>query len=34
MASTDFVSDKNENKAPASGTAIKSLGNLNLQSDP
>jgi imidazolonepropionase-like amidohydrolase len=34
MASTDFVVDKNENKAPASGTGIKALGNLNIQSDP
>jgi imidazolonepropionase-like amidohydrolase len=33
LACTDFVLDKKENKAPASGTAIKSLGNLNIQSD-
>ena len=33
FASTDFVVDKKENEAPASGTAVKSLGNLNIQSD-
>jgi hypothetical protein len=33
LACTDFVLDKKENKAPASGTAIKSLGNLNIQSN-
>jgi imidazolonepropionase-like amidohydrolase len=33
LASTDFVIDKKENEAPRSGTAIKSLGNLDIQSD-
>ncbi len=33
IASTDFVVDKKENQAPASGRAIKSLGNLDIQSD-
>jgi imidazolonepropionase-like amidohydrolase len=33
IASTDFVVGKKENEKPASGAAIKSLGNLNIQSD-
>ena len=33
LACTDFVSGKEENEAPASGVAVKSLGNLNIQSD-
>lgn len=33
LASTDFVLNKKENEAPASGAATKSLGNLNIQSD-
>ncbi|MGZ8511654.1 MAG: amidohydrolase family protein [Chitinophagaceae bacterium] len=33
LASTDFVINKKENEAPGSGAAIKSLGNLDLQSD-
>ncbi|MEI2739004.1 MAG: hypothetical protein V9F01_09485 [Chitinophagaceae bacterium] len=33
LASTDFVFDKKENERPAAGTAIKALGNLNIQSD-
>jgi imidazolonepropionase-like amidohydrolase len=33
MASTDFVVDKKDNEAPATGAAIKSLANLDIQSD-
>jgi imidazolonepropionase-like amidohydrolase len=33
MASTDFVLGKKENEKPATGAAIKSLGNLDIQSD-
>lgn len=33
IASTDFVHDKRENERPAAGTAIKSLANLDVQSD-
>lgn len=33
LACTDFVFDKKENERPAAGTAIKALGNLNIQSD-
>jgi imidazolonepropionase-like amidohydrolase len=33
IASIDFVFDKKENERPATGTAIKSLGNLDVQSD-
>ena len=33
IASTDFVFDKKENERPAAGTAIKSLGYLDVQSD-
>ena len=33
LASTDFVGDKKENEPPAIGSAIKSLGNLDIQSD-
>ncbi|MEP7376450.1 MAG: amidohydrolase family protein [Chitinophagaceae bacterium] len=33
IASTDFVNDKKENEAPRSGTAIKALGNLDIESD-
>ncbi len=32
IASTDFVVDKKENAAPAAGTAIKSLANLDIKS--
>ena len=33
MASTDFAAGKKENEPPASGAAIKSLSNLDIQSD-
>ncbi|CAN5728045.1 amidohydrolase family protein [soil metagenome] len=33
IASTDFVFDKKENERPAAGVAIKSFGNLDIQSD-
>ena len=33
LASTDFVSGKKENERPAPGMAIKSLANLDIQSD-
>jgi imidazolonepropionase-like amidohydrolase len=33
MASTDFVLGKKENEKPATGAAIKSLGNLDTQTD-
>jgi hypothetical protein len=33
LASTDFAIDKKENERPASGTAIQSLGKLDIQSD-
>jgi len=33
LASTDFVFNKKENEAPASGTAIKSMANLDIQAD-
>ena len=33
MASTDFAIGKKENEPPAAGTAIKSLSNLDIQSD-
>ena len=33
IASTDFVFDKKENERPAAGIAIKSLGNLDVQTD-
>ncbi len=33
IVSTDFVFDKKENERPAPGIAIKSLGNLDIQSD-
>jgi imidazolonepropionase-like amidohydrolase len=33
IASTDFAVDKKENEKPAAGAAIKSLGNLGIQSD-
>ncbi len=33
MASTDFAAGKKENEPPAAGTAIRSLSNLNIQSD-
>ncbi|ULQ54312.1 amidohydrolase family protein [Flavihumibacter fluvii] len=33
IASTDFVVGKKENEAPATGAAIKSLANLDIQSD-
>ena len=33
MASTDFAFGKKENEPPASGAAIKSLSNLDIQSD-
>lgn len=33
IASTDFVAGKKENEKPAAGAAIKSLGNLDIQSD-
>jgi imidazolonepropionase-like amidohydrolase len=33
LASTDFIFDKKENEQPAAGVAIKSLGNLDIQSD-
>jgi len=33
IASTDFVVDKKENEHPAAGSAIKSLGNLDIESD-
>ena len=33
IASTDFVMNKKENEAPGSGSAIKSLGNLDIKSD-
>jgi len=33
LASTDFVSNKKENEAPASGTAIKAIANLDIKSD-
>jgi imidazolonepropionase-like amidohydrolase len=33
IASTDFAIGKKENEHPAAGTAIKSLGNLDIESD-
>ena len=33
IASTDFAVGKKENEKPAAGAAIKSLGNLDIQSD-
>lgn len=33
LASTDFVFNKKENERPAASTAIKSLSNLDIQSD-
>jgi imidazolonepropionase-like amidohydrolase len=33
LASTDFALGKKENEKPAAGTAIKGLGNLDVQSD-
>ena len=33
IASTDFAFGKKENEKPAAGSAIKSLGNLDIQSD-
>lgn len=33
IASTDYVFDKKENEKPAAGAAIKSLANLDIQSD-
>jgi imidazolonepropionase-like amidohydrolase len=33
IASTDFVVDKKENERPAVGVAVKSLSNLDIQSD-
>lgn len=33
IASTDFIANKKENERPAAGAAIKSLGNLDIQSD-
>ena len=33
LASTDFVINKKENEGPTAGTAIKSLGTLDIQSD-
>ena len=33
MASTDFAIGKKENEPPATGAAIQSLGNLNIQTD-
>lgn len=33
LASTDFAADKKENAPPAVGSAIKSLGNLDIHSD-
>lgn len=33
MASTDFAAGKKENEPPASGAAIKALGNLDIQAD-
>jgi imidazolonepropionase-like amidohydrolase len=33
MASTDFAAGKKENEKPATGVAIKGLGNLDIQND-